>query len=250
MLLSWGVFLAGTCVFWMDVGQPIRWFLHRSCLSVDNCPLWVWKKKKISTSQKPCRNSERHNHHRYQIHQILYVYIFHFHGGEGGCTNWDVTWGGNPKCFEAAVILGHDVKHVKLPRHSTLSFKRLYCRTTLLITIWENTSMFYCIFIVHFFFFFKYINYMSTASFCHYPHPTSAIGSTQWVPTPSPASFEWPCLLKPHIAIITHNIPKHVSFLHFIADKGQKIKVNEICSIRGICGDLACTHNPPVISHH
>lgn len=38
-------------------------------------------------------------------------------------------------------------------------------------------------------FFFKYINYMSTASFCHYPHPTSAKGSTQWVPTPSPASF-------------------------------------------------------------
>lgn len=40
-----------------------------------------------------------------------------------------------------------------------------------------------------FLFFFKYINYMSTASFCHYPHPTSAKGSTQWVPTPSPASF-------------------------------------------------------------
>lgn len=131
-------------------------------------------KKKISTSQKPCRNSERHNHHRYQIHQILYVYIFHFHGGEGGCTNWDVTWGGNPKCFEAAVILGHDVKHVKLPRHSTLSFKRLYCRTTLLITIWENTSMFYCIFIVHFFFFKIYKLYvyclilsLSTSHICY-----------------------------------------------------------------------------------
>ena len=42
---------------------------------------------KLSASQKPCRDSERHNHHRYQIHQILYVYIFHCLMGGGGCTN-------------------------------------------------------------------------------------------------------------------------------------------------------------------
>lgn len=90
-------FLAGTCVFWMDAGKPIRWFLHRSCLSVDDHV--HFGDGKISTSQKPCRNSERHNHHNVDIRYTkFYMSIyFIFYGGEG-CTNWDVTWA-KPQVF-------------------------------------------------------------------------------------------------------------------------------------------------------
>lgn len=83
-------------VFWMDAGKPIRWFLHRSCPSADTRPLWGVEINGYIT--KPCRNSERHNHHTAdnQIHQFCFVYIFCC--GDGGRGSW--------RCSQAAISQG------------------------------------------------------------------------------------------------------------------------------------------------
>ena len=78
---------------WM-LENPIRWF----CIGLACQWTTVLSGQgKFSTSQKPCRNSERHNHHRYQIHQFCRS-ICRFFIGEM-CTLLDVTRGVNPDMF-------------------------------------------------------------------------------------------------------------------------------------------------------
>lgn len=65
----------------MDAGNPsINFCIGLACQ-------WIYVHfgdGKISTSQKPCRNSERHNHHTVDIrYTTFYVFIFLFYEGIG-----------------------------------------------------------------------------------------------------------------------------------------------------------------------
>lgn len=165
-------FLVGICVFWMDAGKPISWLLHSLACQ------WTtvhFGDGKISTSQKPCRDSERHIHHiRYTTFYMSIYFVFM--GGEG----WiylRFNMGKTPSVFKLPSFQGTTQNIWHSPDIQQLSFKTCYWWTTVLITTWENTSIFYCIFQIHLvFLFFKYINYLSSASSFSWPHLPCLIG--------------------------------------------------------------------------
>ena len=98
-------------------------------------------------------------------------------------------------------------------------------------------KQFYCIFMIHliYYYFFKYINYLSPASSFPCPHH---LGSTHLVTTPSPHC--WMTFnLKPHLSIITHNILRtHFLFLHDTGEKarrnGKIRRTGQVCSSRSV----------------
>lgn len=126
---------------------------------------WQWPAVHVrdgETSQKPCRSSERHNHHTVdnQIHQILYTYIFLFFlWGRSGQIRHKMA----KTCFFffSFKLPSFQGKTNRKKNHETPpdiqchSFKTSYFFTHVLITMWENTSMFYCKFCLDIFIIFN-----------------------------------------------------------------------------------------------
>lgn len=139
---------------------------------------------------------------------------------------------------------------MKLPRHSTASFKTSYWWTTVLIPIWENTSIFYCIFLIHLIsLILKYMNYLSPFLSSPWPH----LQVHQVPHTLGVRSFS-PLLDDQTFSKITQNILTMLfAILTWHWWEREEIKTWQDCSGRGICGDIFRTYthsHPHVLSHY